>query len=35
MPIIILEFVNYAHFSKENAEIMLLLFNLNLVKPPQ
>ena len=33
LPIIMLVFVIYAHFSKtKNAEIMLLLFTLNLVK---
>ena len=35
MPITVLVFVNYVHFSKYNSEIMLLLFTLNLMKTPQ
>ena len=35
MPITVLVFVNYVHFSKYNSEIMLLLFTLNLIKTPQ
>ena len=35
MPITVLVFVNYVHFSKYNSEIMLLLFTLNLIKIPQ
>ena len=35
MPIIRLVFVNYAHVSKKKAEIMLLLFTLNLAKISQ
>ena len=35
MPITVLVFVNYVHFSKYNSEIMLLLFTLNIIKTPQ
>ena len=35
MPITVLVFVNYVHFSKYNSEIMLLLFTLNLIKTPE
>ena len=35
MPITVLVFVNYVHFSKYNSEIILLLFTLNLIKTPE